>query len=210
VSEIPGTTRDAIEVLLDDDPWPLRLVDTAGLREGADDLEQLGVGVSERRLASAHLVLACAADDGELAATCARIGALSAAPRIAVRTKADLPGAVGTAPGPIEAEAVVAVSAVTGKGLDALRAAIRAALRTLVPDPVEELPVITRARHAHALELARAETTMFIAAWEEATLPAPVAATHIRAAVHALDELVGAIDVDEVMERVFRTFCVGK
>ena len=210
VSEIPGTTRDAIEVLVDDDPWPLRLVDTAGLREGADDLERLGVGVSEQRLAAAHLVLACAADDRELAMTCERIGALSPARRVAVHTKADLLRGAWTPPTSIEADAVVAVSAVTGEGLPALRDAIRGSLRTIVPDPVEELPVITRARHAQALELARAETMLFIAAWDEATLPAPVVATHLRAAVHALDELVGAIDVDEVMERVFRTFCVGK
>jgi tRNA modification GTPase len=210
VSEIPGTTRDAIEVLVDDDPWPLRLVDTAGLREGADALERLGVGVSEHRLAGAHLVLACAADDGELATTCARIAALSPARRIAVRTKADLLQAAWPAPNGLTADASVAVSAVTGDGLDALREAIRHSLRAIVPDPVEELPVITRARHAHALELARAETKLFIAAWEEATLPAPVVATHLRAAVHAVDELVGAIDVDEVMERVFRDFCIGK
>ena len=210
VSDIPGTTRDAIEVLVDDDPWPLRLVDTAGLREGADDLERLGVGVSERRLAGAHLVLACAADDRELVTTCERIGALSPARRIAVRTKADLLRESWVPTESLEADAVVAVSAVNGEGLTTLRDAIRDSLRTIVPDPVEELPMITRARHAHALELARAETTIFIAAWDEATLPAPVVATHLRAAVHALDELVGAIDVDEVMERVFRTFCVGK
>jgi tRNA modification GTPase len=210
VSEIPGTTRDAIEVLLDDDPWPLRLVDTAGLREGADELERLGVGLSERRLAGAHLVLACAADDGELAATCARIRVLSPARRIAVRTKSDLLRAGWVAPRGLEADAAVSVSAVSGAGIDALRDAMREALRAIAPDPAEELPMITRARHAHALGLARSETMAFIAAWDAATLPAPVAATHLRAAVHALDELVGAIDVDEVMARVFRTFCVGK
>jgi tRNA modification GTPase len=70
--------------------------------------------------------------------------------------------------------------------------------------------VVTRARHVSALVLARNEVEQFRAAWERAELPGPVAATHLRAAVHALDELLGGIDVDEVLERVFRTFCIGK
>ena len=210
VSEIPGTTRDAIEALLDDDPFPLRLVDTAGLRDGDDALERLGVGVSERRLAGAHLVLVCADDDAELVASCATVAVLSTAPRIAVRTKSDLLAHAWAPPSALAAAAYVAVSAVTGAGLAAVRDAIRAALQPLAPDPAEELPAITRARHAHALGTARVETAAFLEAWEAATLPAPVVATHLRAAVHALDELVGAIDVEEVMERVFRSFCIGK
>ncbi len=211
VSGIPGTTRDAIEALLDAEPWPLRLVDTAGLREDAAELEQLGVEVSRRRLAGAHLVLVCAADDDELATSCVAVRALSSAGRIAVRTKADLLDDAAWSPArAYDATGAVAVSARTGAGLDALRAAIRDAVAALAPDPVEELPTITRARHARALETARAEVRDFISAWDAGTLPAPVAATHLRAAIHALDGLVGAVDVDDVLERVFRTFCVGK
>jgi tRNA modification GTPase len=113
-------------------------------------------------------------------------------------------------PDVVDATTRVAVSSLTGEGLPALREAIRAALRPLAPDPAEEQPAITRARHARALQVARTETAAFLAAWEEDALPAPVVATHLRAAVHALDELLGAIDVDEVMERVFRSFCIGK
>lgn len=211
VSEIPGTTRDAIEALLDDDPWPLRLVDTAGLRDDAEGLERLGVGVSERRLAGAHLVLVCADTDQGLAESCASVAALSDAPRLAVRTKADLlPERGWRAPDALDATESLAVSATTGSGLDGLRAAIRRATARVSPVATEELPVITRARHAQALELARAEMASFVDGWESESLPAPVVATHLRAAMHALDELVGAIDVDEVLERVFRRFCVGK
>ena len=213
VSEVPGTTRDAIELLVDEEPWPLRFVDTAGLRESADAVERLGVEVSERRLAVAHLVLVCADTDAALARACAQVASLSSAPRIAVRTKADLADARGPVGGPpaiVTAVATVTVSAATGAGLPALRWAIREATRELEVDPAEELPTITRARHVSALRDAQSEVGAFIDAWQRDALPAPVAATHLRAAVHTLDELLGGIDIDEVLARVFRTFCIGK
>lgn len=213
VSELPGTTRDALELLVDDDPLPIRFVDTAGLREPADALERLGVEVSHRRLAAAHAVLVCADDDAALVQTCAQVAAHASAPRIAVRTKVDrdaVPIAVWGAPEGLDAVAAVAVSAHTGEGVDTLRTALRAITRGLATDPLEEHPMVTRARHAHALTLARTEVETFIVAWTEATLPAPVAATHLRAAVNALDELLGGIDANEIIGRVFRTFCVGK
>jgi tRNA modification GTPase len=211
VSAIPGTTRDAIEVLVDDDPLPIRFVDTAGLRDSTDALEQLGVEVSRQRLAAAHAVLVCAEEDAALTRACTLVAQHTNAPRIAVRTKSDLrQGRAWTAPTELHAERAVAVSATTGEGLDTLRAALREVARALVSDPLEEHPMVTRARHAQAIEVARAEVDAFIGAWTEATLPAPVAATHLRAAVHALDELLGGIDTEEIMGRVFRMFCVGK
>lgn len=214
VSEIPGTTRDALEVLVEHEPWPLRLIDTAGLRTSVDALERLGIEVSTDRVVAAHVVLVLGDDDESLLASAQAIAELSSAPRIAVRTKQDLHPA--TAPwSPCGAlrevtHGAVAVSATTGEGLDAVRAAITARVRAIHPDPAEELPVVTRARHVAALRLARSEAELFRAAWERAELPGPVAATHLRAAVHALDELLGGIDVDEVLERVFRSFCIGK
>lgn len=212
VSEVPGTTRDALELLVDDDPFPIRFVDTAGLRESADAVERLGVDVSLRRLAGAHAVLVCADGDDELARACDAVRAHCAAPMIAVRTKADLiaGGAAWRAPDVPGASSVVSVSATTGAGLTAVRDVVRALARTLAPDPAEEHATVTRARHVHALEAARDEIERFIDAWRDGVLPAPVAGTHVRAAVYALDELVGGIDADEVLGRVFRTFCVGK
>ncbi len=213
VSDIPGTTRDALEVLVDDDPLPIRFVDTAGLRDSSDVVERLGVEVSLRRLAGAHVVLVCSDDDGALARACERVAVHSTAPRIAVRTKADLlaTGAAGwRAPATVPAEYVLAVSATTGAGLSTLRDAVRAIARAQVPEPAEEHPVVMRARHVGALKAARSEIALFVDAWSSRSLPAPVAGTHLRAAVLALDELVGAIDADEVLGRVFRTFCVGK
>jgi tRNA modification GTPase len=208
VSEIPGTTRDAVEVLVDDTPYPLRLVDTAGLRASGDTLELLGIEVSERYLAQAHVVLACAEHDDEIAANREAIARRTQGVVIAVRTKVDLSKAASirlSEPG-----APVRVSTVTGEGLDQLRAAIRNAVAARAATPDADTPVITRARHEAALLLAADEVRAFRTAWAAGSLPAPVAATHLRAAVSALESLIGAVDVEDILDRVFRTFCIGK
>ncbi len=202
VSEVPGTTRDALETLVDERPYPWRLVDTAGLRETDDRLERLGVEVSARWLGRAGVVLVCADDDAALAQAEAAVAAHTSAPRIAVRTKSDVR--------PSARADVVAVSAQHGLGLEQLRAAIRAAVSAVHPVPAEEAPIVTRARHAAAIARARGEVAAFVDSWHADALPAPVIATHLRAAIGALEDLTGAIDVDEVLERVFRSFCIGK
>ena len=224
VSEVPGTTRDAIEVLLDDDPWPIRLVDTAGLRASEDRVERLGIEVSHRRLAEAQVVLVCGEDDDALARASDAVRAHSSAALLQVRTKCDQPRSGDAADPsmaggePIAANATsdgematpIAVSAVTGAGLVALRAALRALVRATSPDPAESSAVVTRARHVAALTTARDELAAFRAVWAAGELPAPVAATHLRAATLALDELIGAVDIEAVLDRVFRSFCIGK
>lgn len=224
VSEVPGTTRDAIEVLLDDDPWPIRLVDTAGLRASEDRVERLGIEVSHRRLAEAQVVLVCGEDDDALARASDAVRAHSTAALLQVRTKCDQPRSGEAVDpsmaggGPIAPDATsdgemptpVAVSAVTGAGLVALRAALRVLVRATSPDPAESSAVVTRARHVAALTTARDELAAFRAVWAAGELPAPVAATHLRAATLALDELIGAVDIEAVLDRVFRSFCIGK
>ena len=102
------------------------------------------------------------------------------------------------------------VSAETGQGLGELLAAITSALDTGQRTPDLDAPVLTHTRHRYAIEQARDELAAFRAARGNARLPAPVAAVHLRSAVHALEELIGAVDVEDVLERVFATFCVGK
>ena len=222
VSEHPGTTRDAVEVLVDDDPYPLRLVDTAGLRSSGDALERLGIEVSERYVTQAHVVLACADSSEALERTVEIVRGLTVGVVVAVLTKGDSSvssirrtggarrGAEADLEGGMALPASVVVSAVTGEGLDELRAAIRAAVLERVATPDNETPVVTRARHAAELRRAGEELRLFREAWAQGALPAPVAATHLRAAVTALEELIGAVDVEDVLERVFRSFCVGK
>jgi len=207
VTEIPGTTRDALEAVIDSGKWPLRLVDTAGLRDTEDRIERLGIEVSERYLAGAHVVLACAEDSRSLEETIDLVGQSSTAPILAVRTKADL---VSTRDEYVASEDMISVSAETGSGLQELLAAIDALLDTRNGENVPDLPILTRARHSKAIGSARSELEGFKQAWREEKLPATIAAVHLRTAVNALEELIGAVDVEDVLDRVFSSFCVGK
>jgi tRNA modification GTPase len=73
-----------------------------------------------------------------------------------------------------------------------------------------DLPMLTSARHLQALTVASNELSQFERAWSENKLPAPVASVHLRTAVSVLEELIGAVDVEDVFDRVFSSFCVGK
>jgi tRNA modification GTPase len=204
VTDIPGTTRDAVEALIEPaggaSRFPLRLVDTAGLRETSDVVERLGIEVSERYLRGAHVVLACGDTPAAVGEAVARARAVSAAPIVGVRTKSDLY--------PYSSDdGVVAVSAERGTGLAALLAAIDRA----IPGAVEaDVPLVTRERHRAALADAAGELARFQREWAAAELPAVIAATHLRAAIGALDEVIGAVRVDDILDRVFAQFCVGK
>lgn len=209
VTEIPGTTRDAIEALLDTPGLPLRLVDTAGLRTTDDVVERLGIEVSERYLAQAALILACSEDEDGLQMTVDRVSPLTRAPIMRVLTKADRhnrPASAGAAP-----DGNFSVSAESGANLSQLLANIVAELSARAGDVIgEDATPLTRERHHIAMTQALAEVTAFQQAWLEDEVPATIAAVHLRAAAHILDELVGSISVDDVLDKLFRDFCVGK
>jgi len=193
VTEIPGTTRDAIEAHAVIEGFPFRLVDTAGLRDSDERIERLGIEVSRKYLAAADLVLFCEErDDPERDAFLAQVQA----PVVTVRTKVDLSGGVG-------------VSVATGTGIPELRRRLaEVAFGTLLALGDVE-PVVTRARHRTALERALVELEGFWTA-RQSGVDAAAAATHLRAAVAALDDLIGAITPEDVLDRVFAAFCVGK
>jgi tRNA modification GTPase len=206
VSDEPGTTRDAVEVLVDTDPWPVRLVDTAGLRVDAGMVERLGIEVSERYLARADVVLLCADSSEGMRAAFDRVRTLTSGRIVRVHTKADL-HAESSAP---DEDAGVHVSAVTGAGLPQLRSILMREVSKRAGGATEESTIVTSARQRAAIDAALIEVQEFRSVWRARALPAPIAATHLRAAVASLDELIGVIDVDEVLARVFSTFCVGK
>lgn len=205
VTEIPGTTRDAIEAVIDGGKWPLRLVDTAGLRDTSDRVERLGIEVSERYLAAAEVVLACAETSRDLEETARLVRARSHGVIQSVLTKADL-----VSNGDERAGDAVRVSAETGVGLQQLLARIEAIVDELCGPSSPDVPMLTSARHKHALETARSEVLEFYTAWSETKLPATIAAVHLRTAIGALEELVGTVDVEDILDRVFSSFCVGK
>lgn len=209
VTDVPGTTRDAIEAVIDGDRWPLRLVDTAGIRDTSDTVERLGVELSRRHIQGAHVVLACGDSTASLEHVLAGIAMLgTGAAVIPTRTKSDLP-TDGTAAGEARAD-VVAVSASTGSGLKELLARIDDELTRRYDNGRMDAPVVTRARHRAILGAARAEVTAFREGWLSGGLPATVAGVHLRSAVHSLEELIGSVDVEDVLDRVFSSFCVGK
>jgi tRNA modification GTPase len=206
VTEIPGTTRDALEAVIDSGKFPLRLVDTAGLRESSDPIERLGIEVSERYLAGAHVVLACAENAAGLAQTVSAVGKLSNALVVRVWTKADLVINRDEEGG----DDLVFVSAETGSGLQGLLDVTNRLIAGNYGDINPDLPILTSARHRQALTVASNELSQFERAWSETKLPAPVASVHLRTAVYLLEELIGAVDVEDVFDRVFSSFCVGK
>jgi tRNA modification GTPase len=207
VTEIPGTTRDALEAVIDSGKWPLRLVDTAGLRDTDDQIERLGIEVSERYLANADVILACAETSEDLEETVDLVARNSAATILPVRTKADL---VIKGDKWARDKASIAVSAETGVGLQDLVGAIDDVLSAKHGELIPDLPVLTRARHRHALSLACSEVEYFRRAWRDENLPATIASVHLRTAVSALEELIGTVEVEDVFDRVFSSFCVGK
>ena len=102
------------------------------------------------------------------------------------------------------------VSVITGEGLGFLHSEMESAITRVYGEITPELPVLMRTRHIQALEYARSEIFEFRAAWISETLPATVAAVHLRSACVSLEGLIGAVSTDDVLERLFSSFCVGK
>ena len=221
VTPIPGTTRDALEAVIEAEPWPIRLVDTAGLRETNDPVERIGIAVSESYLRSAAIVLCCGDDLASLRAVAESVhrppSTVNGQPSIVtiiVRTKSDL--------GPVDAAELAAlgadyhgaaaleVSAETGAGIQQLLMCIGRTLTDDVGSIELDAPMLTQSRHQRAVAYALAELEHFRSSWREGALPATIAAVHLHAAGDALHELIGGIDTEHVLDEVFRRFCVGK
>ena len=213
VTDIPGTTRDAIEAVIDTPTLPLRLVDTAGIRDALDPVERLGVEMSESYVARAAVVLVCADDNDSLLRMKDALGGRVAAPIIVVRTKTDVMPATAAQLSEnrelFGAAAVLAVSAETAVGLGALLSTI-AEVVSGTADTHVDAPLLTHERHRYAIDRALSEVRDFRDLWVEGRIPVPVAAVHLREAVTTLEDLIGAVDVEDVLDEVFKRFCVGK
>ncbi len=216
VTEEPGTTRDALLATVELGGYPFRLVDTAGLREGGERIERMGIEVTRRYLTQADLVLLCVAAPEGLTSAEERFLAEQEVPVVLVETKSDVPR-VGpsAAPGLAGAGAAPPVanrlrtSVVSGEGLEALRCLLPELVYSAVVQAGADVPVLTRLRHRDALGRAVAEVDAFRGALVGG-LPAEVASTHLRTAETALEDLLGVISVDDVLDAVFAEFCVGK
>ena len=185
VSSTPGTTRDAIEESVDIGGWPVRLVDTAGLRAAADDGEAEGVARAEDLIARADLVLALSPDEGEC-----RLGR-DELREILVSSKCDLGRGMG-----------LNVSSVTGEGLDALRREIAARLDEMAGGAADSAATPSERERALLVEASQA----LAAPGGDMVLMANAA----RSAASALGRLVGAEYSSDLLDALFSRFCVGK
>jgi tRNA modification GTPase len=199
VTELPGTTRDTLEENLDLDGIPLRLIDTAGLRDSRDPIESEGVRRAERARREADLELLVV--DGSRALDPAEIERLLEG-TFAVVNKSDLPEVVRLPAG----STALRVSALTGRGLDELRAELRS---RLVGQGPAEHPVMTNARHARALEQARSALERAARAADDG-LSEELLLEDLREAIRHLGEITGELGTEELYDRIFSTFCIGK
>lgn len=189
VSEIPGTTRDLIEIRCDLGGLPVLIVDTAGLRVTADPVESEGIRRTRKRMEQADLVLALYAGDHSADE------ALPLPDRsILVRTKADL-GSDG--------DGDIAVSALTGQGIDRLLDAIEARAEAALGGGDA---LVTRERHRDGLTRCRDHLDRVLSG---PALP-ELLAEDLRLAVRALGEVAGRVGVEDMLDRLFSGFCIGK
>ena len=232
VSATPGTTRDSIEEWLDIDGWPVRLVDTAGLRETTDDIEGEGVARARDLMEKADIVLNLTPADGDptggtsgTSGTVAVIEVLSkcdlivnsedygsryhsavSRSTIAVHENPNSGGLVARSGGALAGTTTigVSVSAKTGEGLDALRGAIAAELERKAAEPGDADSAL--GRDASALIEARALLSSI------PSLPPDLVllANSVRAAAEKLGEAIGATYSADMLDALFSRFCVGK
>ena len=197
VSERAGTTRDVIEVALDLGGLPVVLLDTAGLRDVSDPIEQEGVRRARARALDADVRLLLW-EAMRLPADWASLDIEPGPDDLLVVSKADL---AGDLPG----IGALAVSAKTTEGLDRLIAAIRDKAEGRTNIGID--PIVTRARHRH--ELSRAAASL-----NEALSVDPqhieLIAEEVRAAATSLARVTGRIDVEDILDAVFAEFCLGK
>ncbi|PLL14688.1 tRNA uridine-5-carboxymethylaminomethyl(34) synthesis GTPase MnmE [Tabrizicola sp. TH137] len=184
-SEIAGTTRDVIEVRMDIRGLAVTLLDTAGLRETEDKVERIGVDLAIKRARSADLRVFLLSDDP--------LPELQPGPDdLVVRGKADQDGE--------------GVSGLTGRGVSELIDAIGDRLSRQVAGA----GVVTRERHRIALTRAIGAMESARLEIEKGATRAEIAADELRAAIRALEALVGRVDVESLLDEIFASFCIGK
>jgi len=190
VSETPGTTRDVIGVRLQLGGYPLHVSDTAGLRDSADAIEAEGVRRARAEAAASHLILLLL--DGSGAGEIPH----GIAPDLIVWNKSDLPD--------FKPRDGISLSLKSGDGLAQLLSALTALVEKRL-ETKDESPALTRPRHRHALNDALASLHQA----QDANEP-ELFAEDLRLATRALGRITGTVDVEEILDSVFRDFCIGK
>ncbi|MFN0008922.1 MAG: GTPase, partial [Planctomycetota bacterium] len=198
VSPVPGTTRDALSARIAHPSGAFRLVDTAGLGTGAGDVEQAARSLTERMLDGADLVV------WVVDARSAEVGALPEHGNLVlVWNKVDLPGIRPRPP------SAVATSARTGAGIGELEAAIARSLSGSAPGESAGVSREIAQRHRRALADAGAALDAALGA-RRSGAALEIVAEHLRASCEALDAITGSTTSEDVLDRIFARFCLGK
>ncbi len=211
VSPIPGTTRDVLREYINIDGMPVHIADTAGLRESGDEIENEGVRRARSAIEAADRVLLLVDDSRNEEATTLWGFLPPDLPHTVIRNKIDLtrrrPGYVNApdAAGSVKNGTEIAISVKSGAGLDVLREHLKACMgfeiagETTFSARRRHLDALNRA--AHALDAARNQMQMH---------QGELVAEELRAAQRALDEITGAFSSEDLLGRIFASFCIGK
>jgi tRNA modification GTPase len=209
VTPISGTTRDALEEAVDIDGTPVVLVDTAGIRRASGEVERIGIDRTRQQIAAADLVIVMldgsrrfASEDREV------LNATRHKERILLINKADLRNRLGSAEAGCDFKTSLRASMVDGRGVDSLKRAIVANGRADTSH-VERGPTVLRERQRTALELAARAAERAVKSLEEG-FPAEVVAVDVTSALEHLGDVVGTTSAEEVLDRIFSEFCIGK
>ncbi|MBI4681683.1 MAG: tRNA uridine-5-carboxymethylaminomethyl(34) synthesis GTPase MnmE, partial [Nitrospirae bacterium] len=211
VTEVPGTTRDVIEEYLNIKGIPVRIMDTAGIRDVKDIAEKEGVKRSLMAMEDADLVLLVLDGSEELHNTDRElIRKAKSKNTIIVINKSDLPQKISPAMvvgAGFKPALTIRVSAKKETGLDELKNRITEMVLSGSAEGSTE--VVTSARHVHALEKALASTNSFIMAVDKKTSP-EFLSVELRDALDAIGDIIGITTPDEILNRIFSNFCIGK
>ena len=202
VSNIAGTTRDTVEESIQLAGLALRLIDTAGVRESSDVIEQAGITRTNRALESADLVLEVA--DASAPRTDAFPTAARTAPRLLILNKCDL----GIHPD-WKAVPGIRFSCATGEGRKELEEAIIQAFASSLPGETGSSLVAINARHQHELSLCLEHVRLASESISRQESP-EFTALELREALTHLGEITGAVDTEDVLGAIFSSFCLGK
>ena len=206
VSDIHGTTRDVVEDTIEIGEYLIRFQDTAGLRQTEDPIEQLGIERSHSVASAANIVIyvvdsSIASNPEETARELPHID-------IIVANKTDLPQQFDSATWQkvYPTATILPCSARNGKGIDTLRQTICDLLRA---DTSEDDIIVANARHAQSLAEAAANLEALSVALRNG-IPTDLAAQDLRAAIHHLSTITGTITTPEILQNIFKNFCIGK
>jgi tRNA modification GTPase len=209
VASVAGTTRDIVEEGLRLDGLPVALSDMAGIRTSEDEVEQLGVQFSLRQVEEADAALMVLDGSTEMTEDdlyCLRLTA--GKKRLVVINKSDLPPVIdGAGLQSIAPSACfIRVSAINGEGLTELKQKLRGLLlQTDLESPI----VVSNIRHKSALLSGNEALSEAVSALEH-RCPAELIAVHLQLAKERLDEITGGVNDDDILERIFSQFCIGK